>query len=85
VSEPLDHDSAETRVNGGLMDNSEATPPQLAAGCEFCGIVADPEAARIVFEDDEVLAFLPLNLATMGHTLVIPKRTALKTTRFIRL
>jgi histidine triad (HIT) family protein len=30
--------------------------------------------ARIVHEDDETLAFLPLEPATDGHTLVIPKQ-----------
>jgi histidine triad (HIT) family protein len=40
--------------------------------CEFCEIVAREEPARIVMRSDEVVAFFPLEPATLGHTLVIP-------------
>ncbi|MEU0557421.1 HIT domain-containing protein [Dactylosporangium sp. NPDC006015] len=41
--------------------------------CEFCEIVARSAPARIVFEDEDSLAFFPLNPASPGHTLVIPR------------
>jgi histidine triad (HIT) family protein len=42
-------------------------------GCEFCNIVAGEEPAEIIFESTTALAFFPLNPATVGHTLLIPK------------
>jgi histidine triad (HIT) family protein len=41
--------------------------------CAFCGIVADPARARVLYEDAHTLAFFPLAPATRGHTLVVPK------------
>lgn len=41
-------------------------------GCEFCEIVAKEEPARIVMRSKKVVAFFPLEPATVGHTLVIP-------------
>lgn len=41
--------------------------------CEFCKIVRGDEPADVIYEDDSCLAFFPLNPATRGHTLVIPK------------
>lgn len=41
--------------------------------CLFCQIVAEEIPARIVYEDDETLAFLDANPLAHGHTLVIPK------------
>ncbi len=43
-------------------------------GCVFCRIITGKEQARIVGETDHALAFLPMKMATRGHTLVIPKR-----------
>ncbi|AEV74326.1 HIT family hydrolase, diadenosine tetraphosphate hydrolase [Mycolicibacterium rhodesiae NBB3] len=40
--------------------------------CEFCEIVASEEPARIVLRSNEVVAFFPLEPATLGHTLLIP-------------
>lgn len=40
--------------------------------CEFCAIVDADEPARIVMQSAHVVAFLPLEPATLGHTLVIP-------------
>ena len=42
-------------------------------GCPFCDIVAESGKARLVYEDDATVAFLPLNPATPGHTLVVPR------------
>jgi histidine triad (HIT) family protein len=44
----------------------------IQEGCDFCQIVAEDEPARIVMRDDQVIAFFPLQPATLGHTLVVP-------------
>ncbi len=42
--------------------------------CEFCAIARGEDAdAEIVCEDADWVAFFPLNPATPGHTLVIPR------------
>jgi len=42
--------------------------------CIFCKIVAGEIPAFKVYEDSETMAFLDINPAAIGHTLVIPKR-----------
>ncbi len=42
--------------------------------CVFCRIVQREAPASILYEDDEVLAFLDIRPLNEGHTLVIPKR-----------
>ena len=42
--------------------------------CPFCGIASDKASASIVYEDENVLAFMDLNPASVGHTLVIPRQ-----------
>ncbi len=42
--------------------------------CIFCKIINNEVPSFKVYEDDFVLAFLDINPATMGHTLVIPKK-----------
>ncbi len=42
--------------------------------CLFCKIVDRKLPAQIVAEDDETLAFMDINPANRGHTLVIPRR-----------
>lgn len=42
--------------------------------CIFCRIVKKEVLAQIIFEDDLVLAFVPLQQVAKGHTLVIPKQ-----------
>jgi histidine triad (HIT) family protein len=42
--------------------------------CIFCRIGAKQISARVVMEDDEVLAFEDLNPQAPVHVLVIPKR-----------
>lgn len=44
------------------------------AECPFCKIVRGETGARIVFQDSDVLAFFPNDPATLGHTLVIPRK-----------
>lgn len=41
--------------------------------CIFCKIIKKQAPAKIVFEDEFVLAFVPIDLVTKGHTLLIPK------------
>lgn len=42
--------------------------------CEFCGIIRGETEARLVGEAEDVIAFLPLTPATLGHTLVVPRQ-----------
>lgn len=52
-----------------------ARPSQFADNCDFCSIARGEErAVRIVCEAEDWVAFFPLNPATKGHTLVIPRR-----------
>jgi histidine triad (HIT) family protein len=44
-----------------------------ATGCPFCAIARRQAPADVVFEDDAVIGFLPLRLATYGHTVLVPK------------
>ncbi|MFC7228689.1 HIT family protein [Salinirubellus salinus] len=41
--------------------------------CVFCSIVAEDSPAYRLYEDEHTLAFLDIEPATRGHTLVIPK------------
>jgi histidine triad (HIT) family protein len=42
--------------------------------CVFCQIAIHRTTAHIVFEDDDVIAFLDKYPISEGHTLVIPKK-----------
>ena len=42
--------------------------------CVFCRIVAGEAPAHAVYEDERTLAFMDINPATDGHTLVVSKR-----------
>lgn len=50
------------KVSDFLMDN-----------CIFCKIVRHEIPSTVVYEDDQVMAFLDLTQVTPGHTLLIPK------------
>jgi len=41
--------------------------------CIFCKIVNKQTPTKIVFEDESVLALVPKNEVSKGHTLLIPK------------
>ena len=41
--------------------------------CPFCRIASGEAAASIVYEDKNVLAFMDLSPAIVGHTLVVPR------------
>jgi histidine triad (HIT) family protein len=42
-------------------------------GCVFCKIIRKEQPEDIVFEDDNVIAFVPLEQDTKGHVVVAPK------------
>ncbi len=42
--------------------------------CVFCKIINKELPATIVFENDEFLAFPPIDQISKGHTLLIPKK-----------
>jgi len=44
--------------------------------CLFCKIVAGELPAQIVAQDELTVAFMDINPATRGHTLVVPRRHA---------
>lgn len=44
-----------------------------AENCDFCRIARGTLEARIVYNTDTILAFLPLTPAAKGHTLVVPR------------
>lgn len=44
--------------------------------CVFCGIIAKTIPSHIVYETDEVLAFLDIHPVHPGHVLVVPKQHA---------
>ena len=48
----------------------------MTVGCVFCSIVAGESSSYQVAESDRALAFLDINPAVEGHTLVIPKAHA---------
>ena len=45
----------------------------MSVVCPFCNIASDKTTASIVYEDATVLAFMDLNPANVGHTLVVPR------------
>lgn len=45
----------------------------MSVSCVFCKILSNEIPAQKVYEDDHVLAFLDINPASRGHTLVISK------------
>ncbi len=47
-----------------------------APGCVFCKIVAGELPAHVVAQDERTIAFLDINPASAGHTLVVPRAHA---------
>lgn len=45
----------------------------METNCIFCKIAAHEIPADIVYETDQVVAFLDINPVTKGHVLIIPK------------
>ncbi len=42
--------------------------------CVFCKIVRREEPAKIIYENEDVICFLPKTIQVYGHTLVVPKK-----------
>jgi histidine triad (HIT) family protein len=42
--------------------------------CIFCQIINKQAPARIVYEDEDVICFLPKKVEVYGHTLIVPKQ-----------
>ena len=42
--------------------------------CIFCAIVEGGAPAHVVFEDEKTMAFMDINPANPGHTLVVPRK-----------
>ena len=42
--------------------------------CIFCEIAKRNISSKVIYEDDDVMAFLDVNPVNEGHTLVIPKK-----------
>ena len=42
--------------------------------CIFCKIINKEVPADIIYEDDNVICFLPKDIEIYGHTLVVPKK-----------
>ena len=47
---------------------------KIAAGSVFTKIIKRELPAEIVYEDEEVIAFVPLRLQTPVHFLIVPKK-----------
>ena len=43
--------------------------------CTFCSIIARQQPAEIVYETDDVLAFMDALPMTPGHTLLVPTQS----------
>jgi histidine triad (HIT) family protein len=50
--------------------------PDSDPNCLFCKIVAGELPSQIVQEDERTIAFMDINPATRGHSLVVPRRHA---------
>ena len=42
--------------------------------CIFCDIIEGKIPSSVIYEDEQVMAFLDISQATRAHTLVIPKK-----------
>jgi len=49
--------------------------------CLFCQIIQKQKFAHIIAENEYCLAFLDLNPASKGHTLIVPKSHAENVTK----
>ena len=58
-------------VIGGIFigEKDKSTMSQ----CVFCSIIAEESPAYRLYEDEHSLAFLDIEPATRGHTLIVPK------------
>jgi len=45
----------------------------MSMNCPFCRIASGQASASIVHKDDTIVAFMDLNPANIGHTLIVPR------------
>jgi len=64
----------EKRCGGKDLIELEEEARKEEEGCVFCAIASHRMHAEIVYEDNLTMAFMDINPASTGHTLVIPKR-----------
>ena len=58
----------------GVSVTADSVHPVFVEGCDFCSIAqGKDQSAEIICEADHWVAFFPLDPATPGHTLVIPR------------
>ena len=50
-----------------------STPQPSKLKCVFCSIAHGAESARVLYEDDRVLAFRDIKPVAQQHVLVVPK------------
>lgn len=62
---------ADSSTSGTAPDKASGRP--VDESCLFCKIAAGTIPCARVYEDDHILAFLDINPASRGHTLVVPK------------
>jgi histidine triad (HIT) family protein len=53
--------------------NYSEVKKKMSVVCPFCRIAAGKAAASIIYEDATLLAFMDLNPASIGHTLLVPR------------
>jgi histidine triad (HIT) family protein len=46
----------------------------MSESCAFCKIARKEASANIVYEDENVIAFMSINPINVGHTLIVPKK-----------
>jgi len=71
---PQQQDSARQRLASMRPEELKAMFKKVGPVCVFCKIAAKEIPARMIYEDADVLAFLDINPANIGHILVTPKR-----------
>ncbi len=52
---------------------ADKSAEEQKANCPFCKIASGEFPAKVVFEDDKIIAVLDINPAVKGHVLVLPK------------
>ena len=57
----------------GWADGGKGSDSVTDPECPFCDIVRREEDAREVYRDEHVVAFFPMEPATLGHTLIVPR------------
>jgi histidine triad (HIT) family protein len=46
----------------------------MSESCIFCQIARKEAPASVVYEDDQIIAFMSIHPVSVGHTLVVPKK-----------